>query len=174
MRGTRGAATDMSTRAQNAGVSDAGAALLRGGTLCAIGVGVLGVVVSAWWGVHGAAGFATGAVLATAALAVGPLLLHATRAASPPAVTMLAGGGYAGVVVLLGVVFLALEPVTWLSASHVAAALVAVTIAGLAGQIRAVTRLRVLVFGSLQDNRDETRDGLRDDDGAQSSQQAGR
>lgn len=171
---TRGAATGTSTGTPDAGVGSAGVALLRAGTLGAIGVGGVGVLVSTLWGVHAAAGFAAGALLATAALAVGPLLLHATRTASPPAVTVLAGGGYAGVVVLLGLVFLALEPVTWLSASHVAAALVAVTIAGLAGQIRAVTRLRVLVFGSAQDNRDEVRDGRGDGDAAQSCQQAGR
>ena len=51
---------------------------------------------------------------------------------------------YAAVVVLLGIAFVALGPLTWLSPAHVAAALVAVTVAGLAGQTRAVTRLRVL------------------------------
>jgi hypothetical protein len=86
----------------------------------------------------------------------------------------MAGGGYAAVVVLLGVVFVALGPVTWLSAPHIAAALVAVTVAGLAGQVRAVTRLRLLMFGTPRDGRDESRRGLGDGDAAQSSQQAGR
>jgi hypothetical protein len=148
--------------------------VLRGGTLAAAGTGLAGVVVSALWGWPGVVGFAAGAALATGALAVGPLLLRASRTASPPAVTAMAGGGYAAVVVLLGVAFVVLGPATWLSASHVAAALVAVTVAGLAGQIRAVSRLRVLTFGSPADARTDRRPGPRNGDAAQSSQQAGR
>jgi hypothetical protein len=82
--------------------------------------------------------------------------------------------GYAGVVVLLGVAFLALAPIAWLSSDHLAAALVTVTVAGLAGQIRAVTRLRVLAFGSPGDAQGTTNADGRNGDGAQSSQQAGR
>jgi hypothetical protein len=148
----------------------AGVAVLRGGTLAAAGTGVLGVLVSALWGWPGAVGFAAGAVLATGALAVGPLLLGASRTASPPAVSAMAGGGYAVVVVLLGLAFVALGPATWLSASHVAAALVAVTVAGLAGQVHAVSRLRVLTFGSPADARSDAAPGPRDGDAAQSSQ----
>jgi hypothetical protein len=138
--------------------------VLRGGTVPAVCAGVLGIAFSALWGWTGAAGFAVGALLATGALAVGPLLLHASRTASPPAVMAMAGGGYAGVVLVLGLAFVALGPLTWLSASHLAAALVAVTVAGVAGQVRAVTRLRVLMFGSPLDPRDESRGEPRADD----------
>jgi hypothetical protein len=172
--GTKGAETDTSSTARAAGVTEAGVVVLRAGTGAAACAGILGVTLSAFWGWPGAAGFAVGALLATGALAVGPLLLHASRSASPPAVTLIAGGGYAGVVVLLGLVFVALGPLTWLSASHLAAALVAVTVAGLAGQVRAVTRLRILMFGSAVDDRDASRREPRDGDAAQSSQQAGR
>jgi hypothetical protein len=146
--GTKGAETDSSGNARPAVPADAGIAVLRGGTLAAACAGVLGVGLSALGGWTGAAGFAAGALLATAALAVGPLLLHVSRSASPPAVTVMASLGYAGVVVLLGAVFVVLGPVTWLSASHLAASLVAVTVAGLTGQVWAVTRLRIPAFGS--------------------------
>ena len=82
--------------------------------------------------------------------------------------------GYAGVVVVLGVAFLALGPITWLSADHLAAALVTVTVAGLAGQIRAVTRLRVLVFGTSEDSQVAAEPGGPGGDGAQSTPHAGR
>jgi hypothetical protein len=103
-----------------------------------------------------------------AALAVGPLLLHATRHASPPAVTAAAAGGYVAVVVVLGAVFAVLAPADWLSAGHLAAALVAVTVAGLAGQVRAVTRLRVLVFGDQASEQDGGRGLDGDGDAAHS------
>jgi hypothetical protein len=146
--GTKGADTDTSRGGGSGGSADAGIAVLRGGTVAGASAGVLGVGLSAPWGWTGAVGFAAGALLATAALAVGPLLLHVSRNASPPAVTVMASLGYAGVVVLLGVVFVVLGRVTWLSASHLAASLVAVTVAGLTGQVWAVTRLRVLTFRS--------------------------
>ena len=169
-----GAWPERPTGDAGAAIGRAGVAVLRGGTLPAAGVGILGVVVGALWGWPGAVGFAAGTVLATGALAVGPLLLDASRTASPPAVTAMAGGGYAAVVVLLGLAFVALGPATWLSASHVAAALVAVTVAGLAGQMRAASRLRILTFGSPADTRNDGRPGPRDGDAARSSPQAGR
>jgi hypothetical protein len=171
--GTKEAETDTSSGGGAAARTQAGITVLRGGTVAAVCAGVLGVVLSTLWGWDGAVGFALGALLATAALAVGPLLLHASRTASPPAVTVTAGLGYAGVVVLLGLVFVALGPLTWLSASHLAAALVAVTVAGLAGQVWAVARLRVLMFGSPGDDRAESPREPGGDEVAHTSQQAG-
>jgi hypothetical protein len=130
-----------------------------------------GVVVTAAslpWGVAAAVAAAIGSVLATAALAVGPLLLRATRHASPPAVTAAAAGGYAGVVVALGVAFAVLAPLSWLSAEHLAVALVVVTVAGLAGQVRAVTRLRVPAFDVTSAERGPGPAAPLDGNGAQS------
>ncbi|HVN11401.1 MAG TPA: hypothetical protein VMT69_04870 [Kineosporiaceae bacterium] len=162
--------------------AEAGAAVLRGGTIPAVAVGAVGAGVCALWGWHAIAAFAVGAVLATGALAVAPLLLRASRTASPPAVTAMAIGGYAAVVVLLGVLFVVLGSLAWLSAEHLAAALVAVTVAGLAGQTRAVTRLRVPAFASPVpspvdgpvNEGDRTSGRPADGDAAQSSQQATR
>src|SRR5690348_16099008 len=99
---------------------DAAGALLRGGSALALAVGVIGTAVSAGWGAGAAVAFAVGAVLAGAALAAGPLLLRVSRNAAPPAVTAVAMIGYVGVVVLLGIVFLVLAPIAWLSAEHLA------------------------------------------------------
>ena len=149
---------------------DAGAALLRAGTWPALAAAFLVAAVSAGWGWHAVVAAALGGVLATAALAVGPVLLHAVRDASPVAVTAAGTGGYAAVVVILGLVFLVLAPASWLSAEHLAAALVVVTIAGIAGQARAVTRLRVLVFDPLPAERGADAAPASDDDAAQACQ----
>jgi len=133
-----------------------------------VAVAVVVTLVSALWGPGAAVAAALGGGLATAALAVGPLLLHATRDASPPAVTAAAAGGYAAVVVILGLAFALLAPVAWLSAEHLAAALVAVTVGGLAGQVRAVTRLRVPVFDEASSEQARGSSGPPDDDAAQS------
>jgi hypothetical protein len=171
----RGRAADPDQRAgMSTETGRAATALLRGGSLVALAVGVLGTAVSAFWGMGAATAFGVGTLLAVAALAAGPLLLHASRDAAPPAVTAIAMLGYAGVVVLLGAAFLALAPIAWLSAEHLAAALVTVTVAGIAGQIRAVTRLRVLAFGSAEDAQVTTHRAGRNGDAAQSSHQASR
>jgi hypothetical protein len=120
--------------------------MLRGGALPAAVVGVLTVLVSAGWGARAAWGAALGSMLACAALAVGPLLVRRVATWSPPAVTGAAMGAYAATTVLLGVAFLLLSPLSWLSAEHLAGGLVAVCLAWLAGQVRAVSRLRVPAF----------------------------
>jgi hypothetical protein len=173
----RGRAAEPDESAPTSTVASTGGAarsLLRGGSLVALLVGALGTAVSGFWGMGAATAFGVGTVLAVAALAAGPLLLRASRDAPPPAVTAIAMLGYAGVVVLLGVAFLVLGPIAWLSAEHLAAALVTVTVAGIAGQIRAVTRLRVLAFGSAQDTQVTTDRVARNRDAAQSSQQTTR
>ncbi len=153
------------------GPVDAGTALLRGGTAPAVAAGLLVTVVSAGWGWRAAVAAGLGSLLAASALAVGPALLRALRDASPPAVTAAATGGYAAVVVVLGLVFAVLAPASWLSAEHLAAALVVVTLAGIAGQARAVTRLRVLAFDEPPAERGDGGRGAADGDAAQSSQE---
>lgn len=153
------------------GPVDAGTALLRGGTLPALAAAGLVTAVSALWGWRAVVAAAVGGLLAAAALAVGPALLRAVRNASPPAVTAAATGGYAAVVVVLGLVFAVLAPVSWLSADHLAVALVVVTVAGIAGQARAVTRLRVLTFDDPAAERGEGASPAADGDAAQSSQE---
>lgn len=148
---------------------DAGAAMLRGSAVAAVASGLLVTLVSAAWGAAAATAAALGSLLAGVALTVGPLLLRATRNASPPAVTAAAAGGYAVVVVVLGAAFALLAPLAWLSEEHLAVALVVVTVAGLAGQVRAVTRLRVPVFAEPAPEQGTAARGGPGGDGAQSS-----
>ncbi len=156
------------------GPQDAGTALLRGGTVPALAAAALVALVSAGWGWRAVLAAVLGGGLATGALAVGPALLRAVRTASPPAVTAAAVGGYAAVVMVLGLVFAVLASASWLSADHLAVALVAVTIAGVVGQARAVTRLRVLTFDDLAAERAEAASSAVDGDAAQSSPDPGR
>lgn len=165
----RGGSEAVSSASQaEAQAHEPGRRLLRSGTTAALAVTVVVALVSGLWGPGAAAAAALGGALATAALAVGPLLLHATRHSSPPAVTAAAAGGYAAVVVVLGLAFALLAPVGWLSAEHLAVALVTVTVAGLAGQVRAVTRLRVPVFDPAPSEQARGSNGPPDDDAAQS------
>jgi len=126
---------------------DAAGALLRGGLRPAVVAGALVTAVAAFSGGRSAAGAATGTALAIAALATGPLLLRRGRSWAPPALMALALAGYSGAVLLLGLAFALLAPASWLSSGALAAALVVVTIAWIAGQAWAVARLRVLAFG---------------------------
>ena len=140
----------------SAGPVDPAATLLRAGGRPALAAAALVAAVSVLWGWRAVVAAVIGGVLATAALAVGPALLRVVRNASPGAVTAAATGGYVVVVVVLGLAFAVLAPASWLSAEHLAAALVVVTLADLAGQARAVIRLRVLVFDEASAERGES------------------
>jgi hypothetical protein len=138
---------------------EAGTALLRAGTRPALVATVLVAVASIPWGARAVVAALVAGVLATGALAVGPALLRRVRHASPPAVTAAAVGGYAAVVVVLGLAFVVLAPASWLSAEHLAVALVVVTLADVAGQARAVIRMRVLVYDEPPAERGGTSSG---------------
>ena len=60
----------------------------------------------------------------------------------------LAMAGYLTLVVLLGGAYLVLGSVRWIAPGFVGLGLAVATMAGIAGQLRASTRLRVLAFGS--------------------------
>jgi hypothetical protein len=153
-----------------AGPVDPASTLLRAGTRPALAAAALVAAVSVLWGWRALIAAAIGGLLATAALAVGPALLRAVRHASPAAVTAAATGGYVVVVVVLGLVFAVLAPASWLSAEHLAAALVVVTLADIAGQARAVIRLRVLVFDEASAERGGSAPGQANGDAAESCQ----
>ena len=128
------------------GGDEASAAMLRGGLVPALVVGAASVTLSALQGARPALSAALGSVLAIAALTLGPLLLRRASTLSPPATTALALGGYTLAVTALGLAFLLLAPASWLAGTHLAGALVAVTLAWLAGLVRAVAQLRTPAF----------------------------
>jgi hypothetical protein len=123
--------------------------LLRGGAVPALSGGVLVLSVAAFAGTAALAGAAVGMVLASAAMAVGPLLMHVTRRWTPPAVMAVALTAYGAVVIALGVAFVALQPLAGVSAGHLAAALIVCGAGWTVGELRAASRLRTLAFGDL-------------------------
>ncbi len=130
------------------GTASSAAAMLRGTVLFAGAASVLLTALSAGWGGAAVAGAAAGSLLAVLALSFGPLLMRTGSQASPPAVMARAMAGYLVLVLLLGGSYLVLGSLRWISPAFLGVALAVATMAGIAGQLRAATRLRVLAFGS--------------------------
>jgi len=133
------------------GTATSAAALLRATVLFGGVAGVVLAAACAGWGGAAAAGAAIGATIAVVALSIGPLIMRTGSQASPPAVMALAMAGYLTLVVLLGGAYLVLGSVRWVAPGFVGLGLALATMAGIAGQLRASTRIRVLAFGSAAD-----------------------
>lgn len=128
--------------------------LLVGGVVPAALTGVVVVAVVAVAGTRAMIGAAVGTVLVCLAMSAGPLVMRATRRWSPPAVMAVALIAYGAVVIALGVVYVALRQVAWLSADHLAVALVACGAGWTAGELRAAWTLRTLAFGGVDEAAD--------------------
>jgi hypothetical protein len=121
-------------------------ALWRGGAVPAL---VVAAVVGLGSGLSGAAAGGSallGAGLAAATLSTGPAIMWVVHNWSPPAVMASALTGYAVTVLAGSAVFTIAAGQPWLSGGHAAAGVVAVTLSWTAGQIRAVVRLRILLY----------------------------
>jgi len=138
--------TEFTSGADGPRVTEPGAAFLRGGGLPAAVAAVVVTGAGVPSGGGAVAGAAVGSVLAVLSLAPGPLLLRRSATWSPPAVMAAAVGSFGVIVMLLGLAFAVLGEQSWLSAGHLAVALVVVTSAWLAGQARAAARLRSYAF----------------------------
>lgn len=123
-------------------------ALLRAGAAGACLAGGLVSLACLLVSARAGASALVGTLLAGAALSVGPLLLAASRTMSPPAVMAVAMAGYLATVIVLAAVYVPLGSVTWLSGDQVGLGILAAATGSLAGQMRAVARLRVLAFGN--------------------------
>lgn len=138
--------TEFTSGADVPRATEPGAAFLRGGALPAAVAAALVTVAGVPSGGPGVAGAAVGSVLAVLSLAPGPILLRRSATWSPPAVMAAAVGSFGVIVMLLGIAFAVLGEQPWLSPGHLAVALVVVTSAWLAGQVRAAARLRSYAF----------------------------
>lgn len=127
------------------------AATIRGGAYPALAAGALVVVAGAFWGWRAMVGAAIGALLTVGAFVVGPLVVRTSSRWSPPAVMVAAVLAYGVSVLVLGLAFLVLARVDWLSQAAVGVAIFACSTAWLIGHIRAASRLRILAFGDLGD-----------------------
>ena len=121
-------------------------AMMRGGAVPGLAAGLVTVAVSAAWGPRAVAGAAVGAAVALVVLWAGPSVVAYVSTRLPGAALAAALSTYASTVVALGVAFVVLAPQPWLSPDHTAAALLAVPVAWLAGQLRAFVTLRVPAF----------------------------
>jgi hypothetical protein len=151
MRARRGSADGVVRPPQTA---DPALALLRGGALPALVTGAVLVVAVAFAGARASAGAALGAAVVCVAMSAGPMVMKAGRQWSPPAVMAVSLLTYGAVVVILGVVYLALGRVAWVSSGHLGVALIACATAWSAGELWAARRLRVLAFGDGADAAD--------------------
>jgi hypothetical protein len=140
------------------------ALLARGGVLPAGAAGLAVAAASAALAsaAPSAAGLSAliGGALATGAMAAGPALLAVTRTRTPPVVMAVALTGFAAVLGLLGMAFVALGELSWLRGDRVGYGIVAAVIASAAGQVRAAACLRIFTFGAvLQENPRPLRPG---------------
>jgi hypothetical protein len=151
MRARRGPA-DGAVRA--APTADPALALLRGGALPALITGAVLAVAVAFSGARASVGALLGAAVVCLAMSAGPLVMKAGRQWSPPAVMAVSLLTYGAVVVILGVVYLALGRVAWVSSGHLGVALIACAAAWSAGELWAARGLRLLAFGDRADTGD--------------------
>lgn len=122
-------------------------AMLRGGVLPSVAVGVLAVAVfSAVEGILGAAGSALATVLVVVSAASTMLFLRRMSGLDPRVVFLGAMVGYFFKVGLLGVFLLAFRNADWLSPMAFAITAVVVSLAGTIGEIVAFTRVRTYIY----------------------------
>ena len=124
------------------------AVLLRSALVPVAGVGVIATVIGAFVSPAHASGALVGAVLAAVSFAAGPLILAMAGNWAPPAVMAAAFGGYLTLVGVLAVIYLLLLPAEWMAHAATGWTLLAGASASIAGQIRAMSRMRILAFGS--------------------------
>ncbi len=137
----------MSAPAPGAATQDVAGAMWRGGALPAAAGMALVVLISTLWGWRAVLGALLGAVLLLLAFRVPTWLMRRSAALSPVAVMALSLAGFAALVLLLGVVLVGLGDAEWFSGVAVAASLIVGAVLFAAGQLRAVSRLRIPVFG---------------------------
>jgi len=114
-------------------------------TAAALALCVLAGAASGW---AAACSAAIGGLLAAGPLAAGLILMQRSARWQPLAVMAAAISTYAAVVLLLGLAWVVLDAVGWLSTGHLAAAAVISTLAWVLAQAVGSARLRVLAFGS--------------------------
>jgi ATP synthase protein I len=136
--------------------------LLLGGLIpLSAGAVGLGVLAGVRGGLPGLVAAVAGAVLAAAALAVGPGLMAWSARSAPQLALVMGLMGYAVTIILLGAVLLVLRTSSWLDHGYLAAGLVLATLLWLAGQAWTVTRLRIPAFGVAAPGAGPEPDGSR-------------
>jgi hypothetical protein len=138
------------------------AAMLRGSLVPTLGVGVVAVLLAAVLGGGKAAlSAALGAALVLVFFSLSLLVMRQTAHLQPTAVMAVVLATYTGKILALGIAMVLLRDASWLSGQALALSIIACTVVWLAFEMRAFTRLRVLVAPEA-DRPDRPVDGARE------------
>jgi ATP synthase protein I len=121
--------------------------LLRAGAVPALAADLVVIMAALPSATEAVTGAVVGTLLTVTAFGIGPVLLRYARNVEPTMLLALAVAAYLTVVSALGVAYALLSDVVWLESFWVGIAILAGSLAWLAGQAWATSRLRVLTFG---------------------------
>jgi hypothetical protein len=121
-------------------------AMLRGSLVPTLVVGVVAVVVAAVLdGARGAWSAGLGAALVVVFFSLSLLVMRQTAHLQPTAVMAVVLATYTGKILALGIAMVVLRDASWLSGQALALSIIVCTVVWLAFEMRAFTRMRVLV-----------------------------
>ena len=139
-------ATDALGRARTpARTADPFAALLRGSLLPTLLVAAAAVAGAALFGARAAWSTALGAALVIVFFSVSLLVMRRTAHAEPATAMAVVLATYTVKILALGLVLVVLRDAAWLNGRALALSVIACTLVWLATELRAFTRLRILV-----------------------------
>ena len=130
------------------------AAMLRGSLLPTLVVALLAVVVSAFFGAQSAWSAAIGAGLVIVFFSLSLLVMRQTAHLQPVAVMSVVLATYTGKILALGVAMITLRNASWINGRALGLAIIACTVIWLGFEMRAFTRLRILVAPGGADEPD--------------------
>ena len=120
-------------------------AMLRGSVLPTVAVAVVAVVGYAFVGAREAGSAALGAALVVVFFSLSLVVMRRTAHLAPTTVMAVVLATYTAKILALGVAMVVLRDASWLSGTALGLTVVACTIVWLGFEMRAFTRLRVLV-----------------------------
>ena len=121
-------------------------AMLRGSLIPTVAVGVVAVVVAAvLGGAKPATSAALGAALVVVFFSLSLLVMRQTAHLQPTAVMAVVLTTYTGKILALGIAMVLLRDASWLSGQALALSIIVCTVVWLAFEMRAFTRMRILV-----------------------------
>lgn len=142
-----------SSQAAPMGTAEQFSAMLRGSALPTMAVAVVCVVVAAVLAqAKGAWSAGLGAALVVVFFSLSLLVMKRTAGWEPTAVMAVVLGAYTAKIIALGVAMILLRNASWLSGQALALTVIVCTVVWLAFEMRAFTRMRVLVAGGQPDD----------------------
>jgi Ca2+/Na+ antiporter len=141
-------------------------AMLRGSAVATLAVAAVAVLVAALLaGAKGAWSSALGACLVIVFFSLSLLVMQRTASWQPTAVMSTVLATYTAKIVALGLAMVLLRDASWLSGRALALTVIVCTVVWLAFEMRAFTRMRILVTSPAHSPADESRTGAASDGG---------